>query len=168
MVKIIKDKIKENKKLINLCIIIISVICIDQIVKFIITKNLYNSTITILNGILNFTYVENTGGAYGIGNGNIMMFIIINIIIIALIIKFVISNKKEIYDCTLISLGLIIAGGTSNLIDRIFRGFVIDYIDFSPLVKFPVFNIADICVVCGTLIIIIYMIINTIKGNNKM
>lgn len=155
MVKIIKDKIKENKKLINLCIIIIIAVCIDQIVKFVIIKNLYNSSITILNGILNFTYVENTGGAYGIGNGNIMMFIIINIIIIALIIKFVISNKKEIYNRTLVSLGLIIAGGIGNLIDRIFRGFVVDYIDFSPLVKFPVFNIADICVVLGILIIII-------------
>ena len=168
MVKIIKDKIKENKKMINLCIIIISAICIDQIVKFIITKNLYNSSITILNGILNFTYIENTGGAYGIGNGNIMMFIIVNIIIIALIIKFVISNKKEIYTHTLVSLGLIIAGGTSNLIDRIFRRFVVDYIDFSPLIKFPVFNIADICVVCGILIIIIFMIINNIKNDKRL
>lgn len=134
---------------------IICIICIDQIIKLIIINSLKGSSIGILKGILNFTYIENTGGAYGIGNGNIMTFIIINVIIIALITKFIILNKKEIDRYTLVSLGLIIAGGTGNLIDRIFRGFVVDYIDFSPLVKFPVFNIADICVVVGALMIII-------------
>lgn len=147
---------------------IICLVCIDQIVKLIIVNNLYNSSINILNGILNFTYIENTGGAYGIGNGNIVMFIIINVVIIALITKFVISNKKEIDAHTLLSLGLIIAGGIGNLIDRIFRGFVVDYIDFSPLVKFPVFNIADICVVLGVTIIVISIIINTIKRDKKL
>lgn len=137
---------------------IICIICIDQIVKLTVVNNLYNSSMTILKGILDFTYIENTGGAYGIGNGNIVMFIIINVIIIALITKFVISNKKEIDRYTLVSLGLIIAGGASNLIDRIFRGFVVDYIDFSPLIKFPVFNIADICIVVGALMIAIFIL----------
>lgn len=147
---------------------IICIICIDQIVKFIIVNNLYNSSISILKGILDFTYIENTGGAYGIGNGNIVIFIIINVVIIALITKFVISNKKEIYSHTLVSLGLIMAGGIGNLIDRIFRGFVVDYIDFSPLVKFPVFNIADICVVLGIVIIVVFILISTIKGDKKL
>lgn len=47
----------------------------------------------------------------------------------------------------LISLATIVAGGIGNLIDRIFRGYVIDYIDITPLIKYPMFNIADICVV---------------------
>ena len=55
------NKIKENKKLIILAIIIICIIILDQIVKFIIIKNIYNSSIIAINGVLNFTYTENRG-----------------------------------------------------------------------------------------------------------
>ncbi len=164
----IKDKIKENKKLIYLCIMIICIIAIDQIAKIAIVNNLYKSSITILEGILNFTYVENTGGAYGIGNDSIVMFIIVNVVVITLITKFILSKKNEISIYILISLGLILAGGIGNLIDRLFRGFVVDYIDFNSLIKYPVFNIADICVVIGCIAIVINLIINIIKDRKKL
>ena len=109
------------------------------------------------------TYVENTGGAYGIGSNSIIMFIIVNIIVITLLTKFILSKKDEINIVILISISLIIAGGLGNLIDRIFRGYVIDYIDINPLFKYPVFNIADICVVLGCTVVVINLIINTIK-----
>ena len=90
-------------------------------------------------------------------------------IVNTLIIKFILSKKNEISTCVLVSLGLILAGGIGNLVDRIFRGFVVDYIDFNPLIKCPVFNIADICVVLGCMLIIINLIINTIKERkNKL
>ena len=123
------------------------VIIADQIIKVMIVSKIYNSSITIINGILNLTYVENTGGAFGIGSNSTVMFVIVNIIVITLITKFIISKKDEINYWTLISLTLIISGGIGNLIDRLFRGFVIDYIDINPLIKYPMFNIADICVV---------------------
>lgn len=163
----IKDKIRENKKIIFLAIMIVAIIIIDQIAKLAIVSNLYNSSITILEGVLNFTYVENTGGAYGIGNDSTLMFIIVNAVVITLITKFILSKKNEISTYILISLGLILAGGIGNLIDRLFRGFVIDYIDFSPLIKYPVFNIADICVVLGCAIVIISLIYNTIKSREN-
>lgn len=159
----IKEKIKENKKLIKLVIMIILLIIIDQVTKCVVVKNMYNSNITVLEGILSFTYVENKGGAYGIGNDSTLMFIIVNAIVITLITKFILSEKNDISTYILISLGLILAGGIGNLVDRIFRGFVVDYIDFNPLIKFPVFNIADICVVLGCMLIIINFTINTIK-----
>ena len=56
------------------------------------------------------------------------------------------------------SIGLIIAGGTGNLIDRIFRNFVVDYLDISPWFHFPVFNFADCCVVVGTILLMIYLL----------
>ena len=52
---------------------------------------------------------------------------------------------------------LIIAGGIGNLIDRILRGFVVDYLDISPLFNFPVFNLADCCVVIGTFLLMLYL-----------
>lgn len=162
----IKNKIIENKKLIILLIMIICLIEVDQIIKNIIVNNIYNSSITIINGILKLTYIENTGGAFGIGNNSVIMFIIVNIIIITLIAKFIISKKDEISKYILISLGFIVAGGIGNLIDRVFRGFVVDYIDINPLIKYPVFNFADIFVVAGCVIIAINLIVSIVKERN--
>ncbi len=164
----IKDKIKENKKLIILAIIIICIIAIDQIVKNLIINNIYNSNIIILDGILNLTYLENTGGAYGIGNDSTIMFILVNLVVITLITKFILSKKNDLTLYILISLGLILSGGIGNLIDRIVRGYVIDYIDFNPLIKCPVFNIADICIVLGCILIATNLIVNIIKDRKKL
>ena len=154
----------KNKKILFIVFIILISICIDQIVKQVIIKNILNSSIEIINGVLNFTYVENTGGAYGIGSNNILMFIIINVIIIGILMKFVISKRDEINNALLIAISLIIAGGMGNLIDRIFRGYVIDFIDINPVLKYPVFNIADIFVVTGCIVIAIELIYRTIKS----
>jgi len=117
--------------------------------------------------VLDLTYIENTGGAFGIGNNSTIMFVIANTIVITLITKFIISKKNDLSTCILIDLGLILAGGIGNLIDRIFRGFVIDYIDFNPLIKYPVFNLADICVVVGCMIIGINLVVNIIKERKE-
>lgn len=143
---------------------IIIFVLIDQIIKINITEKLRYSTMNIIEGILNFTYVENTGGAYGIGNNSVSTIIIVNIIIITILGKFVLAKKDEIHITILFSFGLVLAGGTANLIDRIFRGFVVDYIDFNPLIKYPVFNFADICVVLGCIIIGINLFVETIKN----
>ena len=147
---------------------IVIIISIDQIIKFYIIKNIYNSSIVVLDDILNFSYVENTGGAFGIASNSIFIFVVVNIIVITLITKFVIYKKNEISLFILINLGLILAGGIGNLIDRVFRGFVVDYIDISPLIKYPVFNLADICVVIGCISIAINLIVNIIKDRKKL
>jgi len=146
---------------------IICLVGIDQVIKFNVIKSIYNSGITIIDRVLNLTYTENTGGAFGIGTNSTIMFVLVNIIVITLITKFILTKKNEISNYILIGLGLILSGGIGNLIDRIFRGFVIDYIDFNPLIKYPVFNIADVCVVIGCLIIGINLVINIIKERKK-
>lgn len=146
---------------------VIGLISIDQIIKFTVINTIYNSSVTVIKGILDLTYIENTGGAFGIWNNNTKIFIIVNIVVIAIVVKFIISKKKEISTYVLISLGLILAGGIGNLIDRIVRGFVVDYIDFNPLIKYPVFNIADVCVVIGCGAIGIILVIDVIKGRKK-
>ena len=95
------------------------------------------------------------------------MFIIVSIIVIVIITKFIISKKDEAPINIQIALSLILAGGIGNLIDRTIRGFVIDFIDFSPLIKYPIFNIADIYIVVGCIIVGINLIINTINERNK-
>lgn len=146
---------------------IIGLITIDQIIKSTIINSICNSSVTLINGILKLTYIENTGGAFGIGNDSNLMFIIVNIIIITIIAKFIISKKNELPTSMLLGLSLILAGGIGNLIDRVFRGFVIDYIDINPLIKYPVFNIADVCVVVGCIIVGINVIVGIIKDRDK-
>lgn len=95
------------------------------------------------------------------------MFVLVSVIIIILISKFTISKKDELPIHMLIGLSLIVAGGVGNLIDRIIRGFVVDFIDFSQLIRYPIFNIADIYIVIGCIVIGINMVINTINDRNK-
>lgn len=157
----------KNKKNKFLIIIAIILVLMDQIVKIVISTKLYNSTILLIPHVLNLIYVQNTGAAFGIGSNSTAMFIAVNIIVIGLIVYFIFSKKEEISNPILIALYLIIAGGISNLIDRIVRGFVIDYIDISPLIKYPVFNLADVFIVIGCIIIAIYIIKdNIVKKKN--
>lgn len=148
----------KNKKINFLIIITITAILLDQVIKIIMKSKLFNSSILVIPYILKLTYVQNTGAAFGIGNNSTSMFVAVNIVIIVLITYFIFSKKDEINRPILIALHLIVAGGISNLIDRITRGFVIDYIDISPLIKYPVFNLADMFIVVGCIIIAIFLI----------
>ncbi|MGN1270963.1 MAG: signal peptidase II [Clostridia bacterium] len=148
----------KDKKINFLIIITIIAILLDQTIKIIITNKLFNSSILVIPHVLKLTYTQNTGAAFGIGSNSTSMFVAVNVVIIGLIIYFIFSKKEEISRLILIALHLIVAGGISNLIDRIIRGFVIDYIDISPLIRYPVFNLADIFIVVGCIIIAISLI----------
>lgn len=139
-----------------LILIIIFIIAIDQFAKFLVVSNLQGQSIELMENVLNLTYVENTGGAYGIGaTSSILILIGLNVLIIAVLIKLLYEAKQNI---SKLGLSLALAGGISNLLDRILRGFVVDYIDINPIIKYPVFNIADISIVIGIIILIVYII----------
>lgn len=152
----------KSKKINFLMIITIIAILLDQLIKIIIKSKIFNSSIILIPHVLNLTYVQNTGAAFGIGNNSTSMFVAVNVVIIGLITYFIFSKKEELSKLILIALHLVLAGGIGNLIDRIVRGFVIDYIDISPLIKYPVFNLADIFVVVGCLIVVISLVKDTV------
>ena len=139
-------KIIKNVKIYLWSVVLI---LIDQISKIIVIKNLKDTSITVINGILKFNYCENRGVAFSILEGKIPLFIIItSIIIIGLIIYYEkLKNKINLFQK--ISISIVLAGGISNLIDRIFRGYVIDFIDINELFTYAIFNIADIFIVLG-------------------
>ena len=152
----------KSKKINFLMIITIISILLDQLIKIIIKSKIFNSSIILIPHVLNLTYVQNTGAAFGIGSNSTSMFVAVNVVIIGLITYFIFSKKEELSKLILIALHLVLAGGIGNLIDRIARGFVIDYIDISPLIKYPVFNLADIFVVIGCLIIAVFLVKDTV------
>ena len=161
-------KIKPNisKRFWIIIVSIILIITLDQIIKLYFVNNA-ESDINVIEGILKFSYVENTGGAFGSFQNNINSFIILNFIVLGIIIKFMIAQKDRIDKKTSVALTLILAGGISNLIDRILRGFVVDYIDITQLVSFPVFNLADICIVLGWILLVIFILIYSVKEPKK-
>ena len=140
-------------KKVKFFVINIILITIDQIFKYYILINKENLPNNIINGVLNFTYCENRGIAFGIGQGGAKIFAIITILIIIVALIYVILKFNKLKKLTLFGIALVISGGIGNLIDRLFRGYVIDYIDFSEIVDFPIFNFADICIVVGVIII---------------
>ena len=148
-------------------LLIIGLILIDQIIKVLVLKFLAPiGTVTLVEGILSLTYLENTGAAFGIWN-NRWMLVGVNILIILTIAKLLLSKKYEFTKPIKFAYALILAGGMTNLMDRIFRGFVIDYIDINELFYYPVFNFADICIVLGIVIVMITILIKTLQKQEQ-
>lgn len=130
-------------------------IIIDQLSKFIVVNYIkLNQEISIIDNFFKFTYVRNTGAAFGVLQNQKNLFIIITLIILFLLIYYYEKNKK-VYSSLEIKIiyVLIIAGAIGNLIDRIFRGYVVDMLDFE-VINYPVFNIADCFVVIGVALLI--------------
>lgn len=148
-----RDRVMK-KRYLKMIIIILILIMIDQAAKGIIVNN----DIEILSNI-KIECIQNFGGAYGIGGDSTVFFILVNIVVLGIIIKFICSQKDRVDRKTLFSLILILAGGFSNLIDRIVWGYVVDYIDITNYFEFPVFNIADIYIVMGWIMLFICIII---------
>lgn len=104
--------------------------------------------------------------AYGQNRG--VLIVVINIIIIVGLLIYIIKNFSNLSKVVNVSLLLVLAGGIGNLIDRLFRGYVIDYIDINNLFEFPVFNLADIFVVVGVAIIIICILLDGKRKQEKV
>ena len=150
------------KKKIILAVASIAIIMLDQISKLImIDKN-----INILPQVLSFSYTQNTGEAFGLISNNIIFVIIFNIVILGIIIKFLKENNESIDYTVLVSLILILSGGIGNLIDRILKGYVVDFIKFD-FINFPIFNVADISITLGIFILIIVIVKQMILNKNE-
>ncbi len=126
-------------------LLIIILVILDQLSKF----YFINRNIKIFS-FFSLTFVKNTGVSFGLFKGYNLIFILLTLLVIATIIY----NYKK-YPKSYLAFNLILAGAIGNLIDRIFRGFVIDFIDFN---FWPVFNLADSLIVIGALILIYNLI----------
>lgn len=129
---------------------------LDQFVKFLIISIFsYQETSFLIPKFLYITYVKNTGGAWSIFSNNPWILLIVGIISIGGL-GYYIYKKDSFNYLEFIYLGIIIGGVLGNFVDRLFRGGVIDYIGvILGNYYFPIFNIADICIVCGAVLLII-------------
>ncbi len=114
--------------------------------------------IDIIPDVLSLYYHQNYGAAWGIFQGKrVFLLAITAVVLLGLIIGILMKKFKG--GIVLTSMALIIGGGLGNLVDRAFNpgGYVVDYIYFEPI-NFPIFNFADCCVVCGTILLAVYIL----------
>jgi len=140
-------------------VMVLVLVAIDYLIKYIVVNNMqmYQS-ITAIDGVLDWTYITNSGASWGILSGKTIFLVVVTFALIVFIMYLLVSGKIKNMLCR-ISFILVAAGGIGNLIDRVFNdGKVIDYIDISPLFSFPVFNFADCCVCIGAVLFCIYVI----------
>lgn len=131
-------------------------ILLDQFTKYLAVKNLKGaSSIQILPGVFELSYLENHGAAFGILQGQRSFLIILTVVVLILVgyLYFHISENKR-YFCIRIITVLLISGAIGNFIDRCVYQYVIDFFYFK-LINFPVFNVADIYVVMAAVLLII-------------
>lgn len=129
----------------------------DQLSKFftVYCLNEYQS-VNVIDNILSFTHVHNTGGPWSMLDDKPLVFIILTIIILVLGIYYFWKNKPT-HILEKLSVAMIAGGALGNFTDRIFRGYVVDMIDVN-FFDYPVFNLADCYIVIGAVLMCIYVI----------
>ncbi len=128
----------------------------DQLIKYFVSEYLQPvGTVSVIDNLFSLTYVENRGVAFGMFSDMRWFFVAVTVALIIFILVYMFKKRpreKVFY----ISTALIIGGGIGNLIDRIFYGYVIDYLSLSFFP--PVCNFADYCITAGTVILMIYLL----------
>lgn len=141
-------------------IIALVIVLLDQILKNSIRSAFeLGESLPIINNILHITYVQNTGVAFGLFKGVNFLFIIVALIAIGVILYCYKKYNKIITKNTLLilSTSFLLGGAIGNLLDRIFLGFVVDFIDFR---IWPAFNIADSALTIGVILLLWYSMKN--------
>lgn len=141
---LIRKESKKSKEMYFLASVVGGIVVLDQGIKIWMHKA---SEIQIIPDILTFRISQNTNAAYGIGSNSTWMYVVTNLIILGVIFKFITTQNEFVDKKFKICLSLILAGGVSNVIERIFRGYVTEFIDFGH--NFPMFNLADIFILIG-------------------
>ena len=151
--------------------VILSVVLViaDQLTKALTVKNIpFEESINVISGILSFTYIKNSGAAWGIFSGGRYFFIIFTALVL-IALTFVIIKKRTANKIFNLAISLIYAGAIGNFLDRIFRhGNVVDMIKLD-FINYPVFNFADCCVVIGAVLLCVYIVFyyDAYKANLK-
>lgn len=133
------------------------ILIIDTISKIIVSHHLYiNQSISIINDFLSITYVKNTGAAWSIFDDKSIIVTVFSAIIIFTIIMYINKNKPTFLS-EKIAYSFILGGAMGNFVNRVFYGYVIDFIDIKIFnYNYPIFNLADIFIVVGVILLVIF------------
>lgn len=157
-------KMKDNWKVIySVAAVICSIIllAVDQLAKYFAVNHIRTMDIPdipVIKGFFRLTYLENKGAAWGILPDMQLFFIIMSVILLAFICYYYwkIPNNRKYIPLRIVAV-LLTAGAIGNLIDRILRGYVVDFLEFT-FISFPVFNVADIYVSVSAVFLVLLIL----------
>ena len=158
-----------KKELKDILVFGIIFVIVDLIVKVVVSsKMIVNQTYIIVKDFFSISLAHNTGAAFSILTGKRILLILIAVIILIVIFNYLRKNKIE-SKVEKIAFSLIIGGSVGNLLDRIVRGYVIDFLDFKIFgYNFPIFNLADTFIVIGVLLLLIITLTRKeVKHDNR-
>ena len=145
----------KNKK-IWCTVMIVIIVAIDQITKYFAKACLYGKGAKpFIKGVVEFVYAQNTGVAFSMFDGGRWFFVALTAVVLLFCILYMYKGKGQNNLWLFWSLGVIVSGAIGNLIDRIYLGYVIDFIN-PTFVNFAVFNVADCFVTVGVALLVIY------------
>lgn len=138
-------------------IIIIASVLIDQGTKMLIANTFeLGETHVLIKRFLNFTFIRNEGAAWGMFSNSRWVFIVITAVMLV-VLPIVLYKYRKLHFLFGFSLSLIIGGAAGNMIDRVFQGSVVDFIQ-AAFIDFPIFNFADCCVTVGAALMFVYLV----------
>ena len=140
------------------------ILMLDQFIKILVSKYIdLGNGINIIPNFFSIIYIKNTGAAFSIFKDNTTLLIVVSIIMIIVLDRFI-KAEKNLTNLNVFAFGLIMGGILGNFGDRLFLGYVRVFLKFNIFgYNFPIFNIADICIVIGVFLLIICMI----RGDDK-
>lgn len=157
---------KHTKKHIWASVMILLIIAFDQVTKRVAQSALAGGkVVTFLPGAVQFRYARNTGMAFSLFSGARWVFVVLTAVVCAAVLFYMFQNKcHSLWGYW--SLGVLVAGGLGNLIDRVLYGYVIDFIE--PIfVDFAVFNIADCAVTCGGISFVLWLAVDLFRSGGS-
>ena len=153
----------HTKKHISCAVMIILIVAFDQITKYLVSSYLKGGKIiNFIPRVVQFRYAENTGMAFSMFSGARWIFVALTVIVCVGVMWYMFRDK-----CPSLwmywSLGVVVAGGLGNLIDRVRFGYVVDFIE-PTFMDFAVFNIADSAVTLGAVSLVLYLVCDLFKS----
>lgn len=138
--------------------IIVAIILVDQAAKLLVRNTMQiGESFSVIGDFFKITHISNTGGAMSLFEGNLLLLTALPIAAMAAAVWYMEKHPKAHWTL-LLAIEMIVSGGIGNLIDRIWKGSVTDFLDFTAIPGWEwIFNIADIAVCAGCLLLVIYI-----------
>ena len=141
------------------------VIVIDQATKYWIQSRMaYGESSPVIREVFHITYILNPGAAFGILENKTWFFIAVALVLLAGV-AYLYPRMPANQPMVKLGAGLLVGGAIGNLIDRVRIGYVIDFFDFR---IWPIFNVADICIVCGVACLAYYLLMTPEEAKSAL
>ena len=125
------------------------IVALDQLTKFLVVANIpLHGDVPFIPGFIQFTYAQNTGGAWSMFEGMLWMFVLVFVVLTVLVLFEYFKKPMPFTTFERWCIAAIYGGGLGNMIDRLRLGYVVDMIE-TQFIKFPIFNVADCFITCG-------------------